>query len=173
MFNPFRDKETNTNCCKPGVSACRRSEAQIAPAAPIIECGCAGMFNVLPPHTSQLDCLFFIIYCWSNFMDWLKHIKQTCATTLNNGLECYWMFLLIRWSPEAAACFVQCLILVTYYIQHHAHTNITTSIPEFLLPSQGIRESRRNGVQIRITTSVEMGRARSKTATLSDKVSVI
>ena len=39
------------------------AEAQIAPAAPIIECGCAGMFNVLPPHTSQLDCLFVIIYC--------------------------------------------------------------------------------------------------------------
>ena len=39
------------------------SEAQIAPAAPIIECGCADMFTVLPPHTSQLDCLFVIIYC--------------------------------------------------------------------------------------------------------------
>ena len=39
------------------------SQAQIAPAVPIIECGCAGMFTVLPPHTSQLDCLFVIIYC--------------------------------------------------------------------------------------------------------------
>ena len=67
----------------------RNTKAQIAPAAPIIECGCAGMFTVLPPHTSQLDCLFVIIYCWSNFMYWRKHKNKPAQP--HSILDQYWL----------------------------------------------------------------------------------